>query len=375
MFHNLRGYDSHLLMESAGKMCKGRKLSVIPNHSEKYLSFSVGNLRFIDSLQFLNESLENLVENLSKDNAAMFESLASHFPNKEEFKLLLRKGVYPYDFASSPAVFSQTSLPHKCAFYNKLSDSDISNEDYEHAENVWNVFQMNNFGQYHDLYLKTDVILLTDVFENFRKMCQTYYQLDPAHYYSSPGFAWDAMLKMTDAKLQLLDDIDMVLMIERGMRGGISMISKKYAKANNPMVPGYDSSKNTSWLAFYDMNNLYGAAQSKVLPEKEFYWLNEDEIDQLDTMNIADDSDTGFILEVDLDYPSCLHEEHNDYPMAVESVKISKDMLSPFTKELEKELKLKHKPCTKLVPNLHPKEKYVLHYRILKQYIAHGLRI
>ena len=170
MFHSLRGYDSHLLMEFAGKMNKDRKLSIIPNHSEKYLSFSVGNLRFIDSLQFLNEPLEALVANLTKENAAKFESLASHFPNREEFKLLIRKGVYPYDFASSPAVFSKTSLPHKCAFYNKLSDSDISDDDNEHAENMWNVFQMNNFGQYYDIYLKTDVILLTDVFENFRKM-------------------------------------------------------------------------------------------------------------------------------------------------------------------------------------------------------------
>ena len=195
VFHNLRGYDSHLLMESAGKMCKDKKLSVIPNHSEKYLSFSVGNLRFINSLQFLNDSLEKLVTNLSTEDASKFETLASHFPNKTEFDILLRKGVYPYDFASSPAIFNQTSLPHKCKFYNKLSDSDISHEDYEHAKLVWKTFQMTNFGQYHDLYLKTDVILLTDVFENFRKMCQTYYQLDPAHYYSSPGFAWDAMLK------------------------------------------------------------------------------------------------------------------------------------------------------------------------------------
>ena len=375
IFHNLRGYDSHLLMESAGKMCKGKKLSVIPNHSEKYLSFSVGNLRFIDSLQFLNESLEKLVTNLSTEDASKFETLASHFPNKTEFDILLRKGVYPYDFASSPAIFNQTSLPHKCKFYNKLSDSDISDEDYEHAQIVWKTFQMTNFGQYHDLYLKTDVILLTDVFENFRKMCQTYYQLDPAHYYSSPGFAWDAMLKMTGAKLQLLDDIDMVLMIESGMRGGISMISKKHAKANNPLVPGYDSSKPNKWLAYWDMNNLYGVAQSKELPEKEFYWLSEDEIDQLDIMSIADDSDTGFILEVDLDYPSILHEEHNDYPMAVESINVTEDMLSPFTKDLGKDLKLKHKSNTKLVPNLHSKEKYVLHFRILKQYISHGLEL
>ena len=123
------------------------------------------------------------------------------------------------------------------------------------------------------------------------------------------------------------------------------------------------------------MNNLYGVAQSKELPEKEFYWLSEDEINQLDIMTIADDSDTGFILEVDLDYPSILHEEHNDYPMAVESINVTEDMLSPFTKDLGKDLKLKHKSNTKLVPNLHSKEKYVLHFRILKQYISHGLEL
>ena len=106
---------------------------------------------------------------------------------------------------------------------------------------------MTDFGQYHDLNLKTDVILLTDVFENFRKMCQTYYQLDPAHYYSSPGFAWDAMLKMAGARLQLLDEVDMILIIESGMRGGISVITKKYTKANNPMVPMTQANKTLGW--------------------------------------------------------------------------------------------------------------------------------
>ena len=375
VFHNLRGYDSHLLMESAGKMCKGKKLTVIPNHSEKYLSFSVGNLRFIDSLQFLNESLEKLVTNLSKEDASKFEVLASHFPDEDQFQLLLRKGVYPYDFVSLSAIFNETSLPPKYEFYNKLSDTDISDTDYEHAQTVWNTFQMTDFGQYHDLYLKTDVILLADVFENFRKMCQTYYKIDPAHYYSSPGFAWEAMLKMTGAKLQLLDDIDMVLMIEGAMRGGISMVTKKYAKANNPLVPGYDPSRENTWLVYWDMNNLYGCAQSEALPEKDFYWLNEDEIEQLDIMNLPDDSETGLILEVDLEYPSYLHETDNDYPMAVEALKVTKDMLSPYTLELGKILKLKHKDSTKLVPNLYPKEHYVLHYRNLKQYLSHGLQL
>ena len=135
-------------MESAGKMCKSKKLRVIPNHSEKYLPFSVCILRFIDSLQFLNESLEKLVTNLLTEDASKFETLASHFPNKTEFDILLIKGVYPYDFASSSAVFIQTSLPHKCEFYNKLSESNISDEDYEHANIVWQTFQMTNFGQF-----------------------------------------------------------------------------------------------------------------------------------------------------------------------------------------------------------------------------------
>ena len=358
-----------------GKWAKGKKLSVIPNHSEKYLSFSVGNLRFIDSLQFLNESLEKLVGNLSKEGVSKFETLASHFPDKEHFDMLLRKGVYPYDFVSSPEIFNKTCLPPKCEFYNKLSDTEVSEADYQHAQNVWKTFSMSDFGQYHDLYLKTDVILLTDVFENFRNMCLTYYQLDPAHYYSSPGLAWEAMLKMTGVKLQLLDDIDMVLMIESGMRGGISMVTKKYAKANNPLVPGYDPSKPNTWVTYLDMNSLYSSAMSVPLPEKDFYWFNENEIDQLDVMNIPDDSDTGLILEVDLDYPHSLHETDNDYPMAVESLKVTKDLLSPYTLKLGEALKLKHKDITKLVPNLCDKRHYILHLRNLKQCMSHGLQL
>ena len=168
-------------------------------------------------------------------------------------------------------------------------------------------------------------------------MCQTYYQLDPAHYNTSPGFAWDAMLKMTGAKLQLLDDIDMILMIVSGMLGGISGNTKKYAKANNLLVHGYDPSKHNTWWAYWDMNNLYGGAQSEALPEKDFNWLNEDEIDQLDILNMPDDSDKDLILEVDIDY------------LAVESLKVTKDMLSPYTSDIGKTLKLQHKNTTKLL--------------------------
>ena len=142
-----------------------------------------------------------MVGNLSKEGVSKFEILASHFPDKEHFDILLRKGVYPYDFVSSPEIFNKTSLPAKSEFYNKRTDAEISEVDYEHAQKVWNPFCMINFGQYHDIYLKSDTILLADVFENFRRICQTYYQLDPAHYHSSPGLAWEAMLKMSGVKL------------------------------------------------------------------------------------------------------------------------------------------------------------------------------
>ncbi|XP_021341715.1 uncharacterized protein LOC110442433 [Mizuhopecten yessoensis] len=372
VFHNLRGYDMHLLMESAGKF-KSKPLSCIPNNMEKYMSFSLGNLRFIDSLQFLNAPLDTLVSNLAVEGIDKFPNLSKHFPKEEHLKLLLRKGVYPYDYATSPEKFDENKLPGKDRFYNKLTESDLSETDYEHAQSIWHTFDMTCFGEYHDLYLKTDVLLLADVFENFRSISLDYYKLDPAHYYSAPGFSWEAMLKMTGVELQLLDDIDMVLMVEKGIRGGVSMISKKFAQANNPMSPEYNPSNPNTWLTYLDMNNLYGTSMSESLPEKDFAWLTPEQIAQFDVSNIDDNADTGYILEVDLDYPVHLHDKHNEYPLAPENISITKDMLSPHSLKLREKLNIKGKPSRKLVPNLCSKQQYVLHYRNLKYYLSKGM--
>ena len=218
----------------------------------------MGNLTLIDSLQFLNTSLDTLDTNLSKDGVSKFKNIVKHVSDKDQPELLLRKGVYCYDYVTSSDKFEEKSLPDKIHFYNKLTESDVSDVDYEHAQLVWKTFDLKSFGAYHDLYLKTDVLLLADVFENFRDICLEYYKLDPAHYYSAPGFSWEAMLKMTGVRLQLLDDIDMVNMIEKGVRGGVSMISKKFAQANNPAAPDYNLEKPTKWLSYLDCNNLYG---------------------------------------------------------------------------------------------------------------------
>ena len=182
------------MMSAIGKL-KDKKISCIPNNMEKYISFSLDNLRIINSVQFLNESLDTLVNNLAKQGGSRFKNLSKHFPREEERDLLLRKGVYPYDHMSSWDRFSDKSLPPMSAFYNKLNESHISEADYAHAQNIWTAFQISDMGRYHNLYQLCDVLLLADVFENFRDLCLTSYHLDPAHFYTSPGLAWESMLK------------------------------------------------------------------------------------------------------------------------------------------------------------------------------------
>ena len=134
---------------------------------------------------------------------------------EDKLSLLVRKGVYPYEYMNSPEKLKETQLPPKEAFYSRLTDEGISDEDYEHARNVWEAFEMKNLGDYLKLYNEVDVLLLADVFENFRDICIKNYKLDPGHYYTAPGLAWDAALKVTEVKLELLSDIDMLLMWKR----------------------------------------------------------------------------------------------------------------------------------------------------------------
>ena len=249
----MRGYDSHILMQSIGK-CKDMSLKVIPNTMEKYIAFFLGNFKFIDSYQFMGASLQKLVTNLAVEGNDKFQNMMTHVQNSEQQDLLLRKGVYPYDYVDEPPKFAEMKLPPQEDFYSQLQEEGISNEDYAHAQKVWDVFHCNTFGEYHDLYLKKDVLLLADVFENFRNVCLTTYELDPTHYYTAPGLSWDAMLKHTQVQLELIDDIDMYQMVEKGIRGGISVITHKYAKANNPYVPGYDASKPSNYQMYFDAN-------------------------------------------------------------------------------------------------------------------------
>ena len=340
IFHNLQGYDAHLFIKQLAKL-EG-KLTCIPSTEEKYISFSKhikvgeykdvgGNvfpvtfeIRFLDSFKFLQTSLANLVSNLSPndfhDTKYIFRSNTS---------LLTRKGVFPYDYVSSLNKLSETQLPPKEEFYSKLNDEDITDEDYQHAINVWNTFGCKTLRDYHNLYLKSDVLLLADVFENFRKTCLHHYKLDPAHYYTSPGLAWDACLKTTGQHLELLSDYDMLMMFERGIRGGITHISKRYAEANNKYMKNYDTKKESTFIQYLDANNLYGWAMSQNLPTHGFSWMKnitkEKVMDILEKANhsMSNFGRKGYIFEVDLEYPQHLLDKHNDYPLAPEKIKVN----------------------------------------------------
>ena len=205
-------------------------------------------------MQFMNSSLDSLVRNLSDHD---FVSLSKEFWDKF-LKLVKQEGVYPYEYMDSFEKFFEDKLPDKCAFFSSLKGRCISEKDVFKAINVWNVFKMNTMGDYHDLYLKTAILLLGDVFEKFIKTCLDYYGLGPSHYFSSPGLSWDAMLKMTGIKLDLISDIDMHLFIQKGMRGGISYISKRYSKANNKYMKCYAISEESIFIMYLDANNLYG---------------------------------------------------------------------------------------------------------------------
>ena len=330
IFHNGSTYDYHFIIKELVKEFEGN-FECLGENTEKYITFSVPIkkrienkdmeityiIKFIDSFRFMATSLSKLVDNLTEgihsdkynncksdisymkvmDKTLIFrcfnckknyrkeidKELIERFANTykfcnndlNKFVMLLRKGVYPYEYMDGWDKFNETPIPNKESFYSNLTMENITETDYIHANNVFRTFKLNNLGDYHDLYVQSDTLLLADVFENFRKACIKTYELDPAHFISLPGLAWQACLKKTGVKLELLTDYDMLLMIEEGIRGGICHAVHRYAKANNRYMKDYDESKESSYIQYLDANNLYGAAMSEKLPINGLKWVND----------------------------------------------------------------------------------------------------
>ena len=357
-FHNLTGYDAHLFVKNLGKM-EG-DITCIPNNEEKYISFSkkillgtrlndkgeiVKNwheIRFLDSARFMTAPLGNLVKNLTDE-----DFLETRKVFGENWELMKRKGVFPYEWLDSTEKF-QENLPDKKHFFSKLNDEDVSDEDYQFAEKVWEKMKMNNMGDFHDAYLKSDVTLLADVYQQFRKVCQKHYGVDPAWFYTSPGLAWDAALKESGAELELLTDPDMLLFFEKGIRGGVSTIMHRKARANNKfMGEKFNPEKPSTFIPYWDANSLYAWAMTNPLPVGEFEWMSEKELKDWEKIPC--------VLEVDVEIPDELHDFFNDLPPLPERKMIGK--------------------VEKLIPNLEDKEKIIVHRKFLKQALDLGCRL
>ena len=274
----------------------------------------------------------------------------------KKFMVLLRKGVYPYEYMDEWDKFNEKKLPCKESFYSNLTMEDISDTDYKHANNVFEKFNLNNLSDYHDLYVRSDTLLLANVFENFRNACLNNYELDPTHFVSLPGLAWQACFKKSNVELELITDYDMLLTIEDGIRVGICHAIQQYAKANNKYMKDYNKDKESSYIQYLDTNNLYGMAMTEKLPVKGFKWMDDISMINEDFVKSCNkNSGKGYILKVDVDYPCALQNLHSDLPSLPERMVVNK--------------------TKKLICNLLDKKYYVVHINVLKQALDHGLKL
>ena len=384
--HNLKNYDSHIIFKSLEKKYK---INIIAQTDEKYISFNLNNMRFIDSYQFVNKPLAELVKEMKNDNhdneflKKTFPLTSTHF-NSEYLDLVTEKGVYPYEYVNNFEQFN-IQLPVKKEFdRNTLNlDEPISQTDYDFAQKVYEKFNCKNFGEYHDIYLYTDVLLLADYWANFCKNNLETYRLDPSHYYTTPGLSFDALLLQTNANLKLIQDREIFEFVESGLRGGISGVGGlRYAKANNPECPDYNPDEPNTWINYFDATALYSWAMMQYLPtggHKIIYRSDQSErsleylIDKV--INLPNNSSKGLLVKCDISIPTELHEYFKDYPPCPEQRIVNIEELSEYQQKLLTDNNIKLGKTQKLMLTLYDKKDYVIHYRLLKKFVSLGIII
>ena len=415
-FHNLSNYDAHFIVDGLKYFGEAGQITIIPKTDENYIAFSKDytpsgrkkaiKLQFLDSYRMLPSSLDELASNLLKSNGIeSFKNFKNYFAKNAEQILLWNekvtetkkqtilkpnydvefkeeeqtleiprlKGIYPYEFTDSWDKFKHSEVLTRENFYDSLNKKEISEQAYQQYLKVWQALPSKTLGNYSDLYLMTDIIVLADVFETFRDTCLNSYQLDPVYYYTSPGLFWESMLKKTKVELELLTDYNMILMMENGIRGGVStFLGDQYVDVENKnFITNPELSKddtNQEWLLYIDCNNLYGNSMIKKLPQKDFKWLNEKNITDLDYMirnrQVTGDEDVGYILKVDLKVPKS--EEFHNFPLAPERKTVKYEELSEYSRSMLGTEKMGK--CEKLILDLKDKTDYIIHMKNLLLY-------
>ena len=386
VFHNFKNYDSHMIIKHGIGERKHWKLSIIPQTTEKYMSLRADipvdktregktvyfSVVFIDSYQFMASSLANLVNNL--DRLPFTETIKNDFPNLSD-EAIKRKGVFPYSYLDSMQKLQESSLPPRDAFRNDLTGEACSEDDYRFAQKVWQEFDCRTFHDFMLCYLKVDVLQLADVFEKFRGVSLEQDGLDPVHFVSLPALSYQSAFKMTGERIDLIQDAEMYTFFERGIRGGLTFVNKHVVRSE---IITIDNKQYIIRLVYIDQNNLYGSSLCKPLPHSEFAYVADVSLLTRDfILNIDEGGEWGYTLEVNLHYPTQLHQHTADFPLAPESGTVTADMFSPFMTYFHNLLtnNAAYKSSRKLLLTHFDKEKYVVHYSILKFYLKMGLEL
>lgn len=391
VFHNLTNYDGHLILKSLDHTIK--KITCIPQEGEAFLTFTLDHTSFIDSYRFMTSSLSKLSEVLLEDCKSDL-LLQQNFKysyrwffeycmgkgmqcTMEAFRKIVRKGIYPYEYMQQAECFDETELPSPNQFHSTLTGESITPEEYAFATDLWEEFAITDLGEWHDLYLAIDVNLLADVFENFRSMIYDDCGLDAVRYVSLPGLAKDMMLKSKPHRKQgefvfpfEIDLIhcyqsDLYLLCDNAIRGGITLVPKRFAQA-----------KKGNKIIDVDANNLYGWAMVQYLPDGNYKFLSRDVFGLFTPtfiQTLLPNANIGYFFTVRLRFPKHIHDKIKEYPLAPVKAKVSEDDISDYTKELLEATGAKHDSRSpKLMLTLNERTNYTVHYRLLQLYLSLG---
>ena len=360
-FHNFSIYDCHMFFKKLVDLKKDKvKFEIIPKTNEEYISVRYGFISFIDSYRFLSESLDKLVKNLDEND---FKILKKEFPDKWQY--LYKKLAYPCEYFNNITDYKKpVNDLKKEDFFSKLKNDYPDDEEIERTKETIKLFNIKDGEELTRLYCKSDVILLTDVFEKFVKVSTEEYKINPLYCVSLPGYTYQCALKYTNIKLQTLQDKDLILLIKNNIRGGISSV----------MGNRYVKSDENNEIIYADATNLYGHSMSQFLPYDEIemwhghpdkYWRWLDKI-----LNTPDDADIGYFLEVDLKYPDNKKQKTKYFPFCPENKKINPNKYIEYMNTIKPENYTKSK---KLICDWTDKKKYLIHYKMLKFYVRHGM--
>ena len=378
--HNFKNYDSHFLLKAMENADKNH-IQALPVNMEKFRTLTVNYYAFVDSVELIPGALATLVNTLAESGHSFpyLDQLSFCQQSEERKKLLLRKGVFPYEWAESLDKLRATKeLPARECFFSSLTQAGISPEDYEHGRTVFEVFECQNMLDYCELYCQLDTMLLLEVLCDFRATIFKEFGLDSTRYISIPQLAYDCMLKTLEKPIGGMGDAEMILMCERNIRGGVSYINERHVQLSD-----YQDCEDTAQdqLLYTDANNLYSVAQSAPVPCGDFEWCADDTLEQLeaDILNVPVEGEIGYILEVDLAYPPELHESHASMPLAPQQEELTFADLSPYSQRclihLHGESRARKYKSKKLCSTLRDKKKYVVHFRNLQTYVRLGMRL